>query len=102
MFVEMPNAKLPGCSSWVSCTDAGMGLLQIQGLLGWGKKHTLPLRRLFLRLGKAQCPLSLGSLGRNFPIILFLIVPQIFAYDLPLVSVLSFRASVWAEEPEKE
>ena len=89
----MPSAKLPGCFSWVSGTDTGMGLPQIQGLLDWGKKHMLPLRGPLLRLGKAQCPVSLRSLGRSLPVILFLIFPQRFAYDLPLVSVLSFRAS---------
>lgn len=73
MFVELVANKtcpvlgyLVG-SPWVSPTDAGIELPQIQDLLGWAKKHMLPLRGLFLRLGKAKCPSSAKAPGQKPP-----------------------------------
>lgn len=101
MFVELVANKaclvlgyLMG-SPWVSPTDAGIELPQIQDLLDWAKKHMLPLRGLFLRLGKAKCPSFARFLGRSLPVIVFLLSPWRFAYDLPSFCVLS-------EQPDEQ
>lgn len=85
----MPVSKLPGCSSEISLTDAGIRLPQISGLLGWAPVAD----EKTVRFEEAQCRLSLRSLGRSPPVILFLIFLWRVTYDLSSVSVFFFRAS---------
>lgn len=91
MFVEVIADKKCHAVSYPVALQRSVSLMLESGCLRYRASlagHLLPVRRLSVRFEEAQCRLSLRSLGRSPPVILFLIFLWRVTYDLSSVSVL--------------
>lgn len=91
MFVELTAGKKCQAVSYPGALQGSVSLMLKSGCLRYRASlagHLLSMRRLSVRFEEAQCRLSLRSLGRSPPVILFLIFLWRVTYDLSSVSVL--------------
>ena len=84
MFVELIADKKCQAVSYPVALQGSVSLMLESGCLRYRASlagHLLPMRRLSVRFEEAHCRLSLRSLGRSPPLILFLIFLWRVTYD---------------------